>query len=81
MSLYVKFMKELLSIKMTLKGDETVVLTKESSTIILSNLPRKMPDPETFQITCTIGSTTFEKALRDLGVSINLMPLSVIKKL
>ncbi|KAL4357601.1 hypothetical protein AHAS_Ahas09G0203000 [Arachis hypogaea] len=40
-----------------------------------------MPDPGSFQISCTIGSTTFEKALCDLGASINLMPLSVMKKL
>ena len=58
-----------------------MVLTKECSAIIQNNLPRKMPDPGSFQIPCTIGSTTFEKALCDLGASINLMPLSVMKKL
>ncbi|KAL4288087.1 hypothetical protein AHAS_Ahas19G0251100 [Arachis hypogaea] len=81
MPLYAKFMKELLSKKKSLKGDETVVLTKECSTIIQNNLPKKMPDPGSFQIPCTIGSTTFEKTLCDLGTSINLMPLSVMKKL
>ncbi|KAL4294136.1 hypothetical protein AHAS_Ahas18G0197900 [Arachis hypogaea] len=81
MLLYVKFMKELLSKKKPLKGNETVVLTKECSAIIQNNLPKKMPDPGSFQIPCTIGSTTFEKALCDLGASINLMPLSVMKKL
>ncbi|KAL4286891.1 hypothetical protein AHAS_Ahas19G0131500 [Arachis hypogaea] len=81
MPLYVKFMKDLLSKKKTLKGYEIVVLTKECSAIIQSNLPRKIPDPGSFQISCTIGSTTFEKALCDLGVSINLIPLSVMKKL
>ncbi|KAL4330266.1 uncharacterized protein [Arachis hypogaea] len=79
--LYVKFMKELLSKKRTLKGDETVVMTKECSAIIQSKLPRKMQDPGSFQIPCTIGSTTFKKTLCDLGASINLMPLSVMKKL
>ncbi|XP_072075050.1 uncharacterized protein [Arachis hypogaea] len=81
MPIYVKFMKELLSKKKRLKGDETVVLTKECSAVIQNNLPRKMPDPGSFQIPCTIGSTTFEKALCDLGASIILMPLSVMKKL
>ncbi|QHN81359.1 Retrotransposon gag protein [Arachis hypogaea] len=79
--LYVKFMKELLSKKKPLRGDETVVQTKECSVIIQNNLPKKMPDPGSFQIPCTIGSTTFEKALCDMGASINLMPLSVMKKL
>ncbi|KAL4287888.1 hypothetical protein AHAS_Ahas19G0231200 [Arachis hypogaea] len=74
-------MKEWLSKKRILKGDEIVVLTKEYSAIIQSNLPRKMPDPGSFQISCTIGSTTFEKVLCNLGASINLMPLSVMKKL
>ena len=81
MPIYVKFMKELLSKKKPLKGDETVVLTKECSAIIQNNLPKKMPDPGSFQISCTFGSTTFEKALCDLGASINLMPLYVMKKL
>ncbi|XP_015954607.1 uncharacterized protein LOC107478965 [Arachis duranensis] len=45
---YVKFMKELLSKKRTLKGDKTVVLIGECRAIIQSKLPRKMPDPESF---------------------------------
>ncbi|XP_057720028.1 uncharacterized protein LOC130934480 [Arachis stenosperma] len=81
MPLYVKFMKELLSKKRTLKGDEIMVLTKECSAIIQSNLSRKMPDTGSFQIPCTIRSITFEKALYDLGASINLMSLFVMEKL
>ncbi|XP_052110178.1 uncharacterized protein LOC127741520 [Arachis duranensis] len=77
---FLKFLEELLFKKRTLKGDETVVLTKKCSSIIQSNLPRKMPDPGSFQISCTIGSTTFKKVLCDLGTSINLMSLSVMKK-
>ncbi|XP_072066842.1 uncharacterized protein [Arachis hypogaea] len=65
----------------TLKGDETVVLTEECSALIQSNLPKKMPDPGIFQISCTIGNINFDKALCDLGTGINLMPLSVMKKL
>ncbi|XP_016195620.1 uncharacterized protein LOC107636637 [Arachis ipaensis] len=79
--LYIKFMKELLSKKKTLRKDETMVMTKECSAVIQRDFPRKMKDPASFQIPCTIGSTTFEKALCDLGESINLMPLSVMKKL
>ncbi|XP_057755624.1 uncharacterized protein LOC130974789 [Arachis stenosperma] len=40
-----------------------------------------MPDPWSFQIPYTIGSTTFEKALCDQGASISLMSLSMMKKL
>ncbi|XP_015947114.1 uncharacterized protein LOC107472055, partial [Arachis duranensis] len=42
---YVALMKGLLSKKKVLKGDETVVLTKEYSGLIQSMLPKKMLDP------------------------------------
>ncbi|XP_020992615.1 uncharacterized protein LOC110278721 [Arachis duranensis] len=78
---YVAFMKGLLFEKKALKGDETVVLSKECSVLIQSKLPKKMPDPGSFQIPCTIMNITFVKALYDLGSSINLMPLLVMRKL
>ncbi|XP_015932843.1 uncharacterized protein LOC107459144 [Arachis duranensis] len=40
-----------------------------------------MPDPRSFQIPCTIKNITFDKALCDIGSSINLKPFSVMKKL
>ncbi|XP_016199970.1 uncharacterized protein LOC107640976 [Arachis ipaensis] len=64
-----------------LKEDERVILIKECSTLIQKKLPLKMPYPRSFLIPCTIGTITFEKTLCDLGSSINLMPLSVMKKL
>ncbi|XP_062105572.1 uncharacterized protein LOC133817167 [Humulus lupulus] len=44
-------------------------------------LPQKVKDPGSFTIPCTIGGSSFDKALCDLGASINLMPLSIFKKL
>ncbi|XP_062088407.1 uncharacterized protein LOC133794973 [Humulus lupulus] len=44
-------------------------------------LPQKVKDPGSFTIPCTIGGSSFDKALCDLGASINLMPLSDFKKL
>ena len=38
-------------------------------------------DSGSFTIPCSIGNSIFEKALCDLGTSINLMPLSILKKL
>ncbi|XP_016173388.1 uncharacterized protein LOC107615883 [Arachis ipaensis] len=75
------FMKSILFEKKTLKRDETVVLTKECNELIQRKLPKKMPDPGSFLIPYIIGNVMFEKALCDLGSSINLMPLSVMKKL
>ncbi|XP_022881095.1 uncharacterized protein LOC111398428 [Olea europaea var. sylvestris] len=78
---YAKFMKKVMSKKRKLEEYETVKLTEECSGIIQKKLPQKRKDPGSFTIPCTIGSSSFEKALCDLGASINLMPLSVFKKL
>ncbi|XP_052113673.1 uncharacterized protein LOC127744887 [Arachis duranensis] len=79
--LYAKFMKELLTKKRDLKENKIVVLTKECSTIIQKNLPQKMKDPGSFLISYTIGEVTIQRALCDLGASINLMSLSLMRKL
>ncbi|XP_061368128.1 uncharacterized protein LOC133311123 [Gastrolobium bilobum] len=81
MPTYVKFMKEILFRKRRLEEFETVALTQESSKYLLSKLPPKLEDPGSFTILCTIGDHYIGRALCDLGVSINLMPMSVIKKL
>ncbi|XP_057740040.1 uncharacterized protein LOC130957190 [Arachis stenosperma] len=44
-------------------------------------LPEKKDDPGSFYIPCTIGDITIEKSFCDLGASINLMPLSLMRKL
>jgi len=47
----------------------------------LNKLSPKLKYQGSFSIPCTIGNSHFEKALCDHGVSINLMPLSVFRKL
>ncbi|XP_016192463.1 uncharacterized protein LOC107633336 [Arachis ipaensis] len=81
MPLYAKFMKELLTNKRNWKESETVVLTKECSAIIQQNLPEKMKDSGSFFIPYTIRDVTIRRASCDLGVSINLMSLSLMRKL
>ena len=44
-------------------------------------LPQKVKDLGSFTIPCMIGDSTFDKALCDLGASINLIPLLVFRKL
>ena len=78
---YVKFMKEILSSKKKLEEYETVSMTEECSAVLMKKLPTKCKDPGSFTIPCTIGNIEFSKALCDLGASINLMPLSIFKKL
>ena len=78
---YVKFMKDILYKKRRLADFETVNLTEECSAILHRKLPQKLKDPGSFTIPCTIGNAIFERALCDLGASINLMPLSIFKRL
>ena len=78
---YVKFMKDILSQKRRLADFEIVNLTEECSAILQRKLPQKLKDPGSFTIPCTIGNAIFERALCDLGASINLMPLSIFKRL
>ncbi|XP_014524467.1 uncharacterized protein LOC106780684 [Vigna radiata var. radiata] len=44
-------------------------------------LPPKLQDPGSFTIPCTIGDLEVGRALIDLGASINLMSLSMFKKI
>ncbi|KAL5541132.1 hypothetical protein UlMin_044349 [Ulmus minor] len=78
---YAKFLKEVLSNKRRLEGNEKVMLTEECSAILQRKLPQKLKDPGSFTIPCTIGDFKFDKVLCDLGASINLMPLSIFRKL
>ena len=78
---YVKFMKDILSHKRRLADFETVNLTEECSAILQRNLSQKLKNPGSFTIPCSIGIAIFERALYDLGASINLMPLSIFKRL
>ena len=79
--LYAKFLKEILSKKRRFAEEGVVNLTATCSAVIKNNLPEKMKDPGSFTIPCTIGGFEIKKALCDSGASINLIPLSVARKL
>ena len=81
MPLYAKFLKEILSKKRRFAEEGVVNLTATCSAMIKKNLPEKMKDPGSFTIPCTIRGFEFQKALCDSGASINLMPLSVVRRL
>ncbi|XP_062109879.1 uncharacterized protein LOC133821751 [Humulus lupulus] len=78
---YVKFMKDILAKKRKLEEYETVALTEECSAILQMKLPPKLKDPGSFNIPCSIGGSVETKALCDLGASVNLMPLSIFRRL
>ena len=81
MPLYAKFLKEILSKKIRIAEEGVVNLTATCSAVIKKDLPEKMKDLGSFTIPCTIGGIEIQKALCDSGASINLMPLSVARKL
>ena len=81
MPLYAKFLKEIVSKKRRFAEDGVVNLAATYIAVIKKNLPEKMKDPGSFTIPCTIGGFEIQKALCDSGASINLMPLSVARKL
>ncbi|XP_070054041.1 uncharacterized protein [Nicotiana tomentosiformis] len=78
---YAKDIKDIVENKRKLTEFETVALTKECSSRIQSKLPQKLEDPGSFTIQISIGKHTVGQDLCDLGVSINLMPLSVFRQL
>ncbi|XP_006591772.1 uncharacterized protein [Glycine max] len=49
--------------------------------VIQHILPPKHKDPESVTIPCSIGAVSIGKALIDLGASINLMPLSMCRRI
>ncbi|KAK5846099.1 hypothetical protein PVK06_002370 [Gossypium arboreum] len=81
MPTYAKFLKELLTNKRKFEDLSTVKLNEECSTILQNKLPTKLKDPGSFTIPCLIGSLNVEKALADLGASINLIPYKMFKQL
>ena len=80
MPVYAKFMKDLLTKKRKFK-EEVVSLEAGCSAIIQKNMPLKSKDPGSFTIPVTIGDLPVGKALLDLGASINLMPLAMLKRI
>ena len=78
---YVKLIKDILSKKRRFSDFEKVNLTKECSAILQRKLAQKLKDPGSFTILCTIRNSIFKRALCDLGASINLMSLSIFKRL
>nr|GEZ65946.1 hypothetical protein [Tanacetum cinerariifolium] len=72
--------------KLLKNKDKLIELTKtplneNCSAVVLKKLPKKLGDPGRFLIPCDFTGLDNCLALADLGASINLMPLSIWKKL
>ncbi|GJZ69157.1 reverse transcriptase domain-containing protein [Tanacetum coccineum] len=73
--------KNLLSNKEKLFEVANTPVNENCSAVILKKLPEKLGDPGKFLIPCNFPEIAECLALADLGASINLMPLSIWKKL
>ncbi|GJT04954.1 reverse transcriptase domain-containing protein [Tanacetum coccineum] len=74
-------LKALIGNKENLSEMARTPLNEHYSAVILNKLPEKLGDPGKFLIPCDFPGMNECLALADLGASINLMPLSVWKKL
>ena len=78
---YAKFLKDLCTVKRGLGIEKKAFLTEQVSAIIQTKTPVKYKDPGSPTISVNIGGTCIDKALLDLGASVNLLPYSVYKQL
>ena len=78
---YAKFLKDLCTVKKRLNIDKKAFLTEQVSAIIQCKTPVKYKDPGCPTISGNIGGICIEKALLDLGASVNLLPYSMYRQL
>ncbi|XP_071924756.1 uncharacterized protein [Coffea arabica] len=74
---YEKFLKELCTTQKKLKGNEKVHLGENISAVLQKKFPPKCKDPGMFTIPYKIKNIRIEKAMLNLGASINVMPRSI----
>ena len=77
---YAKFLKDLCTAKRELNIEKNAFLTHQVSAIIEKKIPLKHKDPGSPTILVTIRETYIEKALLDLGGSVNILPYSVFQQ-
>ena len=78
---YAKFLKDLCTVKKGLGINKKAFLTEQVSSIIQCKTLVKYKDPGPPTISVNIGGTCIDKALLDLGASVNLLPYSMYKQL
>ena len=78
---YAKFLKDLCTVKRGFNVNKKAFLTEKVSAIIECKTLVKYKDPGCPTISVNIGGFSVEKALLDLGASVNLLPYSMYKQL
>ena len=78
---YAKFLKDLCTVKKGLGIDKKAFLTEQVRSIIQCKTLVKYKDPGSPTILVNIGGICIDKALLNLGASVNLLPYSAYKQL
>jgi hypothetical protein len=78
---YAKVIKDLCTVKRKHHLKKTAFFTEQVSVIIQHKVPPKYKYPGCPTISCTIGEYLVERALLDLGASINLLPFTVYQQM
>ena len=81
MPLYSKFLKDLLTKKGKYIHSDNIVVEGNCSVVIQGIIPPKYKDLGSVTIPCSIGVVSVGKALIDLGANIDLMPLSMCRRI
>jgi len=76
---YAKFLKDLCTVKRKLNVKKKAFLAEQVSAILQNINALKYKDPSCPTISCFIGEHKIERALLDLGASVNLLPYLVFK--
>ncbi|CAN6477354.1 unnamed protein product [Victoria cruziana] len=72
---YARFLKELCTKKRRSRRiPESIMLSEETSSVLLRRMPPKLEDPGAPIIQCIIGNIRVGHALLDLGASVNVLP-------
>ena len=75
---YAKFLKDMCTVKRGLGIEKKAFLTEQVSDIIQNKTPVKYKDSGSPTISVNIGGTCIDKALLDLGASVNLLHIQCI---
>ncbi|CAN6446776.1 unnamed protein product [Victoria cruziana] len=72
---YTRLLKELCTKKRRSRRiPKSIMLSEETSSLLQRRLPPKLEDPGAPIISCVIGHIRIERALLDLGASVNILP-------
>ena len=78
---YVKFFKDLCTKKKTTNVPKRAFLATSVRSYLSNHMPVKYKDLGSPTISCTVGNTLINRALLNLGASVNILPYSVYEQL